>query len=951
MRDQDERRFLGWDKPALPRVADLLLERVSSPEQEEADLGEHVVVLPGARAARVLVALLADRAAELGLALVPPLAITPGEIPAAVLGPAGTPAPPIIRRFAWINSLRRLPDTDRAPLLPIPLDEDDTPGWSRLAAALEHLSDDLARTALRFRDVARDQSLAPEEAERWAVLGAVQDAAERVLFERGFTDDALATAARTLADTATGDKTKHITLVGVPELSLVERAALARSPLGVTAYVVAPSDLADRFDEFGCVIPSAWLDAAVELEDSRVIFADNPVDQAERALIELARRADPATGALDPARVTLGVADPAALAPIRRRAALTSRVALRPAAGEPASRTPPGRLLSLLGDYLRDHTFDALSPLIRHPDIEAALLERADDSLQPSARRRGEWWLAPLDTIRRERVLLDPAAPPRDLTGVPAAALRFIRSAVAELLGETLNAPASPRPLSEWADALDGALRRIYATRELSPAHAADRRTRDALTAIRDAIGELLAITNIEAPAWHAIGVVEDRLRRVTIAEPPDRDSIEALGWLELALDPAPVCVVVGLAEAHVPGSVSHDPFLTDSRRARLGLATSDTRLARDAYLLAAINASRDAVFITTRLGADGDPQTPSRLLFRITGDALARRVRRFTRPEIDTPRSTKLASRLSPGERDLFTPALVIDPDYTPPTSMRVTDFAAYLRSPAGWYLERSLSLEDQPRPPRELTPAIFGSLAHDALESFGSSDARDLDDAEQIAESLNDFLAVAAERRLGARPPAAVRVQIELLRDRLRGFATAQARRHREGWRIAHVEWSPAPDTDAPLDVDNTPMRLRGKIDRIDIHDPTGAHAVIDYKTGPVKRADAAHRNRRGWFNLQLPLYRRLVRSLGDPPRLDLGYAFLTANNSADPWSFADWSADDLADADDVARNVVRRIRAYQPGDTVELGDNPPSTGALGFITGARFDVIAPSPSEADA
>ena len=950
MRDQDERHFLGWDAPALPRVADRLLERAASHELEEADLGEHVVVLPGARAGRVLSALLMDRAVKLGLALTPPAVITPGEIPVFILGPAGAPAPAITRRFAWIEALRALTDADRAPLLPIPMEPGDTPGWSRLAATLEQLSDNLAADGLRFRDVALDDSLAPEEAERWVVLGAVQDAAERALLVRGFTEDALATAAQVLSNTTPGHIHNIISLVGVPELSRVERAALARSPRSVTAYVFAPAADADRFDELGCVIPQAWLDATVELGDSRALFADNPTDQAELALVELALRADRDTGEIDPARVTIGIADPAALAPVRRRAALHSRVRLRPAAGEPALRATPGRLLALLGEYLRDRSFDALARLIRHPDIEAALLDKSIRSPDNLARKSTEHWLVRLDTIRRKNVLGDPETTPRDLASQPAAALRFVRSALADLLGGAFDAPAARRPLAEWADAIDGALRRIYTTRELSPALDADRRTRDALAAIRDALDDIATIAHADMPAWHAIGLIEDRLRRVSIPDPPDRDSIEALGWLELALDPAPVCVVVGLAEAHVPGSVAHDPFLPDSRRASLGMPTCDTRLARDTFLLAAINASRDAVFITTRLGPDGDPQTPSRLLFRITGDALAHRVRRFTRPELDTPRATKIASRLAPGGRDLFTPRLVIDPDYTPPTSMRVTDFAAYLRSPAGWYLERVLNLKDQQPPPRELTPAIFGSVAHTALESFGRSDARDLDDPDAIAAALSDFLSEAVDRRLGARPPAAVRVQIELMRDRLRVFASAQAQRRREGWRIAHVEWTPAPDAGAHLDTDSAPMPLLGKIDRIDSHEPSGAIAVIDYKTGVEKSADTAHRTRRGWFNLQLPLYRRLIGALGDPPRLDLGYAFLTSKSNAMTWRFADWSADELARADEVARDVVRRVRAYQPGDIIEPGAHPPAEGSLGFITGARFDLIAPAPPEAD-
>lgn len=964
MPDRIDRIFLGWSAPALPAAAEWLLDQASG-DPGEADLGETRVVVPGARARRLFIGALVDAAEMRGVALTPPLVITPGEIPAALLGPAGKPAPMLMRRLAWVDALRSLGAEMMKPLMPRPLDTDDLPGWSRIAGALERASDELAGEGLRFADVAlrlgagvarlsepRTSGVAPlsepctdwlpaDEFDRWLTLARVQDRAEAVLRERGLADDALATCAHVFSkDGALRRPERDLVLLSVPELNGVERAAIERGARGVDALVFAPEALAEHFDALGCVDAEAWAAAPVELEESRVLFANDPNEQADLALVSLAERAVP----VEVGDVVIGVADPAALPRLRRKAALASGVTVRSSLGEPIIHTAPGRLLTLLGAYLRASDFDAIETLIRHPDVEAALLARSRRETH-APHEDAPWWLVPLDAIRREHAITDPSAPPTSLREPQAHALRFVTQELAGMLGDLSRGAGESCPPGEWADALGFALRAVYAGRELRPDVEDERRTIEALESVREALADLKGAAPAQsATAWQAISLLEERLGSHTIPEPVRRDAIETLGWLELALDPSPVCIVVGLAESCVPGSVTHDALLPNSLRERLGLRTNRARLARDAFLLTTINASRDAVFIASRTADEGDPRIPSRLLFRCSGTALAQRIRRFTRPEHDTPRRFRLASKLRPGDVDHFAPPLRIGKDYAPPTWMRVTDFGAFLRSPAGWYLERRLRLIEH-EAPREMTPMLFGILAHAALESFGRDEtARDCVDPAAIHEALSDMLTDAAQRQFGARPTAAVRIQTELLRFRLKLFASAQAARRRAGWRIAQVEWSPPQgDAGASLDVNGEPMGLRGKIDRIDLHDD-GRIALIDYKTGAgANDVNRDHRRRdRQWRSVQLPLYRHLVRILEKTGEITLGYAGLpTRETEGDVWSFADWSEADLEDADETARGVVRRICAYAPGDVIEPGDQPPDSGALGFVTRARFDL----------
>jgi ATP-dependent helicase/nuclease subunit B len=59
-----------------------------------------------------------------------------------------------------------------------------------------------------------------------------------------------------------------------------------------------------------------------------------------------------------------------------------------------------------------------------------------------------------------------------------------------------------------------------------------------------------------------------------------------------------------------------------------------------------------------------------------------------------------------------------------------------------------------------------------------------------------------------------------------------------------------------------DQAPMRIKGKIDRIDQNERDGSWMIIDYKTSeagktPDKTHKAARSSGRVWDDLQLPLY----------------------------------------------------------------------------------------------
>ena len=138
------------------------------------------------------------------------------------------------------------------------------------------------------------------------------------------------------------------------------------------------------------------------------------------------------------------------------------------------------------------------------------------------------------------------------------------------------------------------------------------------------------------------------------------------------------------------------------------------------------------------------------------------------------------------------------------------------------------------------------------------------------------------------------AVRVQVRTAAHALRAFAERQADWCQQGWEIAHTE--------VPRDWRTScwrwmsqPIRLSGRIDRIDVHAETGEHMILDYKSsdagdGPEK----THRRKRSgqWIDLQLPLYRHLARAIVSTGPIRLGYILLPKDTTKTGLAIADWS-----------------------------------------------------------
>lgn len=263
------------------------------------------------------------------------------------------------------------------------------------------------------------------------------------------------------------------------------------------------------------------------------------------------------------------------------------------------------------------------------------------------------------------------------------------------------------------------------------------------------------------------------------------------------------------------------------------------------------------------------------------------------------------------------------------------MTAFRDYLACPYRFYLKHVLKLQPMPDPAMELDPAGFGTLAHQTLEILGQGGGEGgldrCDRAEEIERALEDRLAKLMRERYGDPLPAALAIQQQQLQERLAQVARWQAEQAAMGWRIESVER----EIQCVLDVGGQPFTIVGKIDRIDRHEVHG-HRLIDYKTKDspktpqeihgVRLNDSGVR-RGKWRDLQLPLYVKLVRSVGISDWPVLGYLQMPRDLNGTGLAEADWRPSDIEDAWQVAERVISDIRAnrfwpptYPPPDFSE-------------------------------
>lgn len=890
------REFLGLTRPPLQMAADFLLDRYQG--GDSVSMASAIAVVPGSRAGRRLLELLVAGAAQRSLPLEPPQIETVGDLPEQLYPPQKPFATRLTQQLAWVHVLQHAEPSALAPVLAAPPARDDRLSWMELGSLFVRQHAELAADSMDFGDVATRGGGVPGfgEEQRWAALRQLQQAYLRLLDELELWD--VQTARLVAIDRRECRTDRELFVIGAVDMPVTLRQMLDQVAGQVTAFVFAPPEWADRFDAHGCLIPAAWAELPIPLDARQVHVVDGPAEQADR----VARCLAAYEGRFRPDEITIGLADER-ITPHVERQLEQGQLAARSAAGFPLAQTAPYRLLAAVADYLSSGRYREFAALVRHPDV----VEWID--------RQGvaAGWLEQLDAYYAAHLQAR-----LDAGWLGAASKYHLCRQVQQRITRWLEPlGGEARPLDQWSAPLRALLLEVYGDRWWNRDEARDRRGLQAFEKINAVWDE-----HREGPiprrlmpactAAEAVRLTLAELEPVKLGTPSDPQAIELLGWLELPWDDAPALIVTSFNEGHVPSSLNSDLFLPNALRQHLGLQDNARRYARDAYALSVVLATRAQVdLIVARRNSEGDPLAPSRLLFAADAETVAQRAWAFFQPPRPRHELPPLAGRLSAGrEVSAFTVPRP-GPLPTPLTALSVTAFRDYLACPYRFYLTHVLDLKEIHDAADELDGGAFGTLLHAVLKEFGLGPARDSTDPEELRATLLAALDRQVATGYGGRPLPAVRVQVEQLRVRLAAFARKQAEHAAAGWRIEHTE-VPGPELQAVLDVDGQPLRLHGRIDRIDVHRQTGERIIFDYKSSDSgKTPDQVHRRSGRWVDLQLPLYRHLAKTLGIAAAR-LGYILLPKDTSRVAFCLAEWTEAELAEADEAACAVVRGLRA---------------------------------------
>jgi hypothetical protein len=386
------RKLLDWREPALAAAADFLLEKYRDGGQ--LNLSQVMVVLPGARAGRRLLEILVSRCEEQGLALVPPAILTASTLPEQLYQPQKPFASTLTQQLAWAAALRKIPAERLRPFLPHPPESGDPLRWLALGDMLRRLHEELAEDSLDFRHVL-EKAKAIEgfaEHDRWRALAEVQRAYHDTLDGFKLWDKQ---TARLVAIQKREIRTdKDIVLIGMVDLNTAQRQMLDQVADRVTTLIFAPPEFADRFDQHGCLIPSAWTTAELPIRDEQVARVDGPADQAAAVTSWLASlggkyRAD---------EIVVGLPDEK-LAPQIERELVQEGINSRYVEAKRLKETGPYRLLQVAADYAVRGRFRDLAALARHPDVYAWLLGNLREGGHPPSDL-----LAALDNFAADRL-------------------------------------------------------------------------------------------------------------------------------------------------------------------------------------------------------------------------------------------------------------------------------------------------------------------------------------------------------------------------------------------------------------------------------------------------------------------------------------------------------------------------------------------------------------------
>jgi len=847
-----KKRFLGWDKPFLPKAAKWLQEH-----HLDGGLGsakDHIILVSGQAVARRLQTFFVNEANKVGRAVELPSILTTSQFFKKMISPSVRITEQQTVLLAIVAFLQKQPPQMLRTLIgDRQIENDDFVAWLQVARKLFETIKVGAAGCLTMEqslwppDV--QTQLTPGAVERFDLLHKIQSSVSHSL--DGETFEAL--QCRVVHSDFELVGIKQIFLFGVSDLSqgailLLER--LLSQGTAVLSLIRAPECEGDGFDAYGRLIPSYWMEKTIDIADEDIVVAGSPSSQAT----EVIRALSHLEGKASVDEVTIAATDEK-LIPILQRHIRGHHLNCRYAGGLQLLQTPEVLLLSGIAEFISSQSYASYAALIRHHDI-SKIASVNEETIKQLGNYSAH--VVPARILSSKWVFIhDPRC--------SFSLLETLHTEMFAFFNRYIELDRKPKSITTGSSAVREILLHFYGDDELD-------RTSMRLKTLQKLFSVLDVLDATEECVIKELGNVRlsevirfmlQELQSETIPELPDPLAVETVGWLEGMVVDTPNVIVVGMS-ADLGGSNNpSDAYFPDHIREVLGLETIEKRMARDTHAVIAMEKSRkqhgQATWIVGRKNIEGDPLSPSPLLMRCeTATELAKRAGRLVisvdneEPQVP-PQYT--SEKLGTGIKILKPSHFTLEPLQ----KLRVTAFKDFLSCEYRFWLKHVMKLQVAEDGQTELDAKLFGSLIHSVLQRFGEDVAmKNNSDVKKIEQVVFAALDEIAKEQFGSRISTKIEIQLEMVRFRLKEFAKHQAISVEEGWRIVCAEQF----VSKKLDVQGRNFEIRGTIDRVEVNND-GQVRVLDYKTGS-KPANKAHFNTDSWIDLQLPLYRELLSEL---------------------------------------------------------------------------------------
>lgn len=246
--------------------------------------------------------------------------------------------------------------------------------------------------------------------------------------------------------------------------------------------------------------------------------------------------------------------------------------------------------------------------------------------------------------------------------------------------------------------------------------------------------------------------------------------------------------------------------------------------------------------------------------------------------------RSVPTDFRLSPASRLQVWQANRLEHVYS------VTELETYRRCPYAYWLERIVGLRAVEGENWELTPQEVGVMIHGVLESFYQRHQAQFAQTDGAVSGREEFgadldllvdQAVTALQKDFERRNLLVERQVQRIKRAVRALVGRDLEdldQQRRPLRPRYFEWSFGDAQTGPFIVEGKggrKIKLRGKVDRIDVDEQQKTFMVLDYKTGSRK---ITGRDIERGDSLQLPIYIQAVQTLLLPDYTPIGGVFFS-------------------------------------------------------------------------